>query len=81
MQNLTLHACPQVMYGQYQHAGSEVTGDIFYFDYGCVVFWGLDQKQVCYLTSSIGLSGRRCAFGRPSEAAVQARALLRILQI
>ena len=25
--------------------GDEPMGDILYFDYGCVAFWGLTQKQ------------------------------------
>ncbi|KAK9839104.1 hypothetical protein WJX74_009646 [Apatococcus lobatus] len=40
-----VQAYPDVLYGQFQQPGSEAMGDIFYFDYGCVVFWGLDQKQ------------------------------------
>jgi hypothetical protein len=34
------------VYGQYQAAGAEAKGDIFYFDYGCVAMWGLSQKEV-----------------------------------
>ena len=40
------HKYPDVLYGQYSAYGQEPTGDIFYFDYGCVAFWGLTQKQV-----------------------------------
>ncbi len=39
---------PDVLYGQYSSLESEQpTGDIFYFDYGCVSFWNLTPKQVC----------------------------------
>lgn len=42
-----LHKYPDVLYGQYVSGVQEATGDVFYFDYGCVAFWGLSQKQVC----------------------------------
>ena len=43
-----LHKYPDVLYGQYSVPGSteQPCGDIFYFDYGCITFWGLSQKQV-----------------------------------
>ena len=38
---------PDVLYGQYSSLESgQPTGDIFYFDYGCVSFWNLTPKQV-----------------------------------
>ncbi|KAK9822191.1 hypothetical protein WJX81_000989 [Elliptochloris bilobata] len=41
-----LHKYPDVLYGQYSTPGAEhSSGDIFYFDYGCITFWGLSQKQ------------------------------------
>ncbi|BDA47956.1 Required for meiotic nuclear division protein 1 homolog [Coccomyxa sp. Obi] len=37
---------PDVLYGQYSSLESgQPTGDIFYFDYGCVSFWNLTPKQ------------------------------------
>lgn len=41
-----LHRYPDVLYGQYSSATEEASGDIFYFDYGCIAFWGLSIKQV-----------------------------------
>ncbi|KFM27910.1 Sporulation protein RMD1 [Auxenochlorella protothecoides] len=40
-----LHTFPDVLYGQYEdYEGDElVTGDVFYFDYGVIVCWGLSQ--------------------------------------
>lgn len=32
--------------GQYTSARGEAKGDIFYFDYGVVAFWGLEKPQV-----------------------------------
>lgn len=43
--NWLLHKYPDCLYGKYA-SGSEPDGDIFYFDYGCVAFWGLKVKQV-----------------------------------
>ena len=41
-----MHKYPDVLYGQYSAPGAEhAAGDIFYFDYGCITFWGLSQKQ------------------------------------
>jgi uncharacterized Rmd1/YagE family protein len=40
-----LQAYPDVLYGRYSRLGELPIGDIFYFDYGCVAFWGLTQKQ------------------------------------
>lgn len=40
-----LQAYPDVLYGKYSRLGEMPIGDIFYFDYGCVAFWGLTQKQ------------------------------------
>lgn len=40
-----LHAYPDVLVGRYCDLGGPPIGDIFYFDYGCVAFWGLTQKQ------------------------------------
>lgn len=34
-----------MLYGRYTEPGGVPLGDIFYFDYGCVVFWGLTQEQ------------------------------------
>ena len=34
-----------MLYGKYSRLGEMPIGDIFYFDYGCVAFWGLTQKQ------------------------------------
>ena len=42
-----LHRYPDVLYGQYSSAAEQPQGDVFYFDYGCVAFWGLTLKQVC----------------------------------
>ena len=41
-----LHRYPDVLYGQYSSVTEEPRGDIFYFDYGCIAFWGLTVKQV-----------------------------------
>ena len=42
-----MHKYPDVLYGQYSAPSAEhAAGDIFYFDYGCITFWGLSQKQV-----------------------------------
>ncbi len=38
-------AYPDVLYGKYSRLGEMPCGDVFYFDYGCVAFWGLTQKQ------------------------------------
>lgn len=38
-------------------------GDIFYFDYGCVAFWGLTQKQEqvqCDITVPLAPPERWC---------------------
>jgi len=43
--NFLLHGYPDVLYGRYSELGGMPLGDIFYFDYGCVAFWGLTQKQ------------------------------------
>ncbi len=43
--NLVQQAYPDVLYGRYSRLGELPQGDIFYFDYGCVAFWGLTQKQ------------------------------------
>ncbi len=41
-----MHRYPDVLYGQYCAPGGEpACGDIFFFDYGCITFWGLSQKQ------------------------------------
>ena len=40
-----LHSYPDVLYGHYGRPAQESCGDVFYFDYGCVAFWGLTQKQ------------------------------------
>ena len=40
-----LHSYAEVLYGQYGNLGEESSGDVFYFDYGCVAFWGLTEKQ------------------------------------
>ncbi|KAK9814251.1 hypothetical protein WJX72_002986 [[Myrmecia] bisecta] len=40
-----LHSYPDVLYGQYARHGQDTVGDVFYFDYGCIAFWGLTQKQ------------------------------------
>ena len=40
-----LHSYAEVLYGQYGSLGEESSGDVFYFDYGCVAFWGLTEKQ------------------------------------
>lgn len=40
-----LHSYAEVLYGQYGSLGEESVGDVFYFDYGCVAFWGLTEKQ------------------------------------
>lgn len=45
-QRFLLHRYPDVLYGQYSSAHEEPRGDVFYFDYGCVAFWGLTVKQV-----------------------------------
>lgn len=38
--------CADVLYGQYWAPGlDEPKGDIFYFDYGVVAFWGLSAKE------------------------------------
>ena len=42
-----LHRYPDVLYGQYSSATEEPKGDVFYFDDGCITFWGLTIKQVC----------------------------------
>lgn len=42
---LMLQAYPDVLYGKYSRLGEMPIGDVFYFDYGCVAFWGLTQKQ------------------------------------
>jgi len=43
--NYLLQEHPDVLYGRYTEPGGVPLGDIFYFDYGCVVFWGLTQEQ------------------------------------
>ena len=43
--NLGPQAYPDVLYGRYSRLGELPQGDVFYFDYGCVAFWGLTQKQ------------------------------------
>ncbi|KAK9796644.1 hypothetical protein WJX73_007435 [Symbiochloris irregularis] len=40
-----LHRYPDVLYGQYSSHAEEPRGDIYYFDYGCVAFWGLTVQQ------------------------------------
>ena len=40
------HSHPDVLYGQYVSASGEAQGDVFYFDYGVVAFWGLEKPQV-----------------------------------
>ena len=37
--------------GQYVGANGEAQGDVFYFDYGVVAFWGLEKLQVSCPTS------------------------------
>ena len=43
--NWLLHKYPDCLYGKYA-SDAEPEGDVFYFDYGCVAFWGLKVKQV-----------------------------------
>lgn len=40
-----LHSYPDAIYGQYSELGQGIVGDILYFDYGVIVFWGLSKKQ------------------------------------
>lgn len=40
-----LQEYPDVLYGRFTEPGGVPLGDIIYFDYGCVVFWGLTQEQ------------------------------------
>lgn len=40
-----LHSFPDILYGQYSELEHGIVGDVLYFDYGCVVFWGLTKKQ------------------------------------
>ena len=40
-----LHSYSESLYGQYGSLGEEPVGDVFYFDYGVVAFWGLSPKQ------------------------------------
>jgi uncharacterized Rmd1/YagE family protein len=42
-----LHQYPDVLYGMYESSkdGSIVRGEVFYFDYGCLAFWGLSERQ------------------------------------
>ena len=40
-----LHSYPDALYGQYSELGQGIVGDVLYFDYGVVVFWGLTKKQ------------------------------------
>ena len=44
--NWMLHKYPDCLYGKYASPGTEPQGDCFFFDYGCVAFWGLNIKQV-----------------------------------
>ena len=44
--NWLLHKYPDCLYGKHAPSGAEPAGDCFYFDYGCVAFWGLNIKQV-----------------------------------
>ena len=55
-----VHRCSQVLQvlhldssvvfaGQYVSASSEAQGDIFYFDYGVVAFWGLEKPQASHV--------------------------------
>lgn len=40
-----LQSYPDVLYGRYSRLGAEPCGDIFFFDYGCIAFWGLTEIQ------------------------------------
>ncbi len=71
--NTTTHTYTQtkhtdVLYGQYWAPGlDEPKGDVFYFDYGVVAFWGLTAKEeqdvldVCVCGGWV-LGGARCMY-------------------
>ncbi|PSC74837.1 Sporulation RMD1 [Micractinium conductrix] len=42
-----LHQYPDVLYGLYESSkdGEVARGEVFYFDYGCLAFWGLSERQ------------------------------------
>lgn len=40
-----LHSYPDALYGKYSELEHGIVGDVLYFDYGVVVFWGLSKKQ------------------------------------
>ena len=40
-----LNSYPDALYGKYSELEHGVVGDVLYFDYGVVVFWGLSKKQ------------------------------------
>ena len=47
--------------------GEEPIGDILYFDYGCIAFWGLTQKQE-QVRWAIAATGRLSCFANENSS-------------
>jgi uncharacterized Rmd1/YagE family protein len=50
----SIRAFPEVMSSVYKVPGGDAAqGDIFYFDWGCIVFWGLDKSMERHIIKEI----------------------------
>ena len=76
--NWLMHKYADCLYGKYAAPGIEPLGDCFFFDYGCVAFWGLNIKQVCFSTSGAMLQSAAATHQQAASlqlACAQARGL------
>ena len=49
----SIHTYIGVIHLRMDKVPGQVAADCFFFDYGCLVFWGLDQKQEKELVNNI----------------------------